>query len=134
MNRLAGETSPYLRQHRDNPVDWYAWGEEADLNAFYAKMKQKFVDHGVPVLIGEFGAIRRTGALSGADLQLHLDGRAYFLNYASRQAVANGMLPFYWDNGDKGNNGWAIFDRWQNTVVDQQSLDALVRGGSGLGL
>ncbi|HZX29135.1 MAG TPA: glycoside hydrolase family 5 protein [Telluria sp.] len=110
------------------------WGEEADLNAFYAKMKQKFVDHGVPVLIGEFGAIRRTGALSGADLQLHLDGRAYFLNYASRQAVANGMLPFYWDNGDKGNNGWAIFDRWQNTVVDQQSLDALVRGGSGLGL
>ena len=29
MNRLAGETSPYLRQHRDNPVDWYPWGEEA---------------------------------------------------------------------------------------------------------
>ncbi|MGE0067374.1 MAG: thioredoxin domain-containing protein [Solirubrobacterales bacterium] len=28
-NRLAGETSPYLRQHRDNPVDWYPWGEEA---------------------------------------------------------------------------------------------------------
>ena len=29
MNRLAQETSPYLRQHRDNPVDWYAWGPEA---------------------------------------------------------------------------------------------------------
>ena len=29
MNRLAGETSPYLRQHADNPVDWYPWGEEA---------------------------------------------------------------------------------------------------------
>jgi uncharacterized protein YyaL (SSP411 family) len=28
-NRLAQETSPYLRQHQDNPVDWYAWGEEA---------------------------------------------------------------------------------------------------------
>ncbi|HSB86576.1 MAG TPA: thioredoxin domain-containing protein [Ilumatobacteraceae bacterium] len=28
-NRLAGETSPYLRQHRDNPVDWYPWGPEA---------------------------------------------------------------------------------------------------------
>src|SRR5262249_24957384 len=26
---LAKETSPYLRQHADNPVDWYAWGEEA---------------------------------------------------------------------------------------------------------
>jgi uncharacterized protein YyaL (SSP411 family) len=29
VNRLAAETSPYLLQHADNPVDWYAWGEEA---------------------------------------------------------------------------------------------------------
>ncbi|HZQ71431.1 MAG TPA: thioredoxin domain-containing protein [Burkholderiales bacterium] len=28
-NRLAGETSPYLQQHAQNPVDWYPWGEEA---------------------------------------------------------------------------------------------------------
>jgi|CZKU01.1.fsa_nt_gi uncharacterized protein YyaL (SSP411 family) len=29
LNRLARETSPYLRQHADNPVDWYPWGPEA---------------------------------------------------------------------------------------------------------
>jgi uncharacterized protein YyaL (SSP411 family) len=28
-NRLANETSPYLKQHADNPVDWYAWGHDA---------------------------------------------------------------------------------------------------------
>jgi uncharacterized protein YyaL (SSP411 family) len=28
-NRLAQETSPYLLQHKDNPVDWYPWGPEA---------------------------------------------------------------------------------------------------------
>src|SRR3954463_12732562 len=28
-NRLASETSPYLQQHADNPVDWWPWGEEA---------------------------------------------------------------------------------------------------------
>ena len=28
-NRLAHETSPYLQQHADNPVDWFAWGEDA---------------------------------------------------------------------------------------------------------
>jgi uncharacterized protein len=28
-NRLAAESSPYLRQHADNPVDWFAWGDEA---------------------------------------------------------------------------------------------------------
>jgi len=29
MNRLAGESSPYLLQHKDNPVDWWPWGAEA---------------------------------------------------------------------------------------------------------
>ena len=28
-NALAQETSPYLRQHAHNPVDWLPWGEEA---------------------------------------------------------------------------------------------------------
>ncbi|MGA2400688.1 MAG: thioredoxin domain-containing protein, partial [Syntrophobacteraceae bacterium] len=32
-NRLAGEKSPYLLQHAENPVDWYPWGEEAFLKA-----------------------------------------------------------------------------------------------------
>ena len=29
LNRLAQASSPYLRQHAENPVDWYEWGEEA---------------------------------------------------------------------------------------------------------
>src|SRR6202022_3887161 len=32
-NRLAAETSPYLLQHAENPVDWYPWGQEALLTA-----------------------------------------------------------------------------------------------------
>jgi len=32
-NRLADETSPYLLQHRENPVDWHPWGEEALVRA-----------------------------------------------------------------------------------------------------
>jgi len=42
VNRLADETSPYLRQHRDNPVDWYPWGQEAFAAA---------ADRGVPILL-----------------------------------------------------------------------------------
>ena len=41
-NRLHGATSPYLRQHADNPVDWYPWGDEAFNDA---------ASRGVPVLI-----------------------------------------------------------------------------------
>ncbi|MGI9022795.1 MAG: thioredoxin domain-containing protein [Acidimicrobiales bacterium] len=33
MNRLADETSPYLQQHKENPVDWYPWGDEASARA-----------------------------------------------------------------------------------------------------
>ncbi len=33
QNRLAQETSPYLQQHKDNPVDWYPWSDEAFVSA-----------------------------------------------------------------------------------------------------
>jgi aryl-phospho-beta-D-glucosidase BglC (GH1 family) len=107
------------------------WGEEADLEVLYAKMKRKFVDKGIPVVMGEFGAIRRSAALAGANLRLHLDARAWFLNYAARRAVANGLLPFYRDTGGMGNNGTAIFDRHTAAVFDRQALDALIRGANG---
>ena len=42
QNRLAEETSPYLLQHADNPVDWYGWGEAA-----FAKAKAE----GKPILL-----------------------------------------------------------------------------------
>jgi len=29
MNHLASETSPYLLQHKDNPVEWFPWGDAA---------------------------------------------------------------------------------------------------------
>ena len=41
-NRLISETSPYLRQHVDNPVDWFAWGPEAFAEA---------VQRDVPILL-----------------------------------------------------------------------------------
>ncbi len=41
-NRLAHETSPYLLQHKDNPVDWQPWGEQALSEA---------AERGVPILL-----------------------------------------------------------------------------------
>ena len=32
-NHLSDQTSPYLLQHAENPVDWYPWGEEAFIKA-----------------------------------------------------------------------------------------------------
>lgn len=33
LNRLSNEKSPYLLQHAQNPVNWFAWGEEAFIKA-----------------------------------------------------------------------------------------------------
>ncbi len=45
MNHLADETSPYLRQHADNPVEWFPWGDEA-LRRARAEDKPLFVSIG----------------------------------------------------------------------------------------
>ena len=103
------------------------WGEEADLISLFQSMKTKFVDQGIPVILGEFAAIRRT-SLTGDDLQLHLDSRAYYLKTVVKEAKANGLLPFYWDAGGLGDTGSGLFDRSDNTVFDQQALDALLEG------
>jgi aryl-phospho-beta-D-glucosidase BglC (GH1 family) len=103
------------------------WGEETDLENFFILMKTKFVDNGIPVVLGEFGAIRRT-TLTGDDLTLHLNSRAYYLKSVVKQAKLNGLLPFYWDEGSMTNHGFGIINRNNNTVFDTQALEALLEG------
>ncbi|MBF4472983.1 cellulase family glycosylhydrolase [Flavobacterium sp. HJJ] len=102
------------------------WGEEADVDKFFLSMKTQFVDKGIPVVLGEFGAIRRD--LTGDALTLHLKSRAAFFKYVVKQARANGMIPFYWDAGNLGVNTMSLFDRSTNTVYDQQALTGLLDG------
>ena len=96
------------------------WGEESDVDRFMGMMKTKFVDKGIPVVMGEYGPMRRTNLIGDA-LTLHLASRAYYLKYVTKQAKANGVLPFLWDTG-------GLLSRHNNTVLDQQSLDALIQG------
>jgi endoglucanase len=103
------------------------WGEETQLDGLMSSMKRKFVDKGIPVILGEYAVIRRT-FLTGEAQELHLASRAYFLKYVTRQAKANGLLPFYWDAGNMGENASALFDRKNNKVYDQQALDAIMEG------
>lgn len=96
------------------------WGEEDYVDAQFARMKTQFIDKGIPVIMGEYGTGVRKN-LTGDDLQLHLNGRAYYLKYVTQQAIANGMVPFLWDIGE-------LLDRTNNKVLDQQAFDALMQG------
>lgn len=97
------------------------WGEEETVDEMFGLMKTQFVDKGIPVIIGEYGTQKRSN-LTGADLELHLASRAYFLKYVTQQALAYGLIPFYWDTG-------GILSRSSNTVLDQQALEGLLQGG-----
>ena len=103
------------------------WGEEDYVIAEFQKIKTKFANTGIPIVLGEYGAIRRT-TLTGNALTLHLASRAYWNKYITQQARAHGLLPFYWDEGSITNHGFGIINRQNNTVFDQQVLDALVQG------
>jgi len=102
------------------------WGEEAFIDTVFGSMKTQFVDKGIPVILGEFGAIRRD--LTGDALTLHLKSRADFYKYVVKSAKLNGMIPFYWDAGNLGVNTMSLFNRTNNTVYDQQALTALQDG------
>ena len=67
MNQLQGETSPYLLQHAQNPVDWYPWSEEAferaKVEAFQGTDESSLVENlgvMVHVVAGEANNIKVT--------------------------------------------------------------------------
>lgn len=98
------------------------YGEEdahiADLN----KIKAKFVDKGIPVLMGEYGVYRRDhSAHIPKDLALHNASVDYWISFVTKEASSRGIIPFWWDTG-------GALDRRNNTVKDQRTIDALMAG------
>lgn len=141
-NRLMVEVHNYLPSQfcfLNEDVSWgkmaYYWGKgyhstiEPDRNATYGeedahiadynRMKTKFVDKGIPVIMGEYGAYRRDrSAHVPKDLALHNASVDYWITFTTKEALSRGIKPFWWDIG-------AALDRSQNIVKDQRTIDAL---------
>ncbi|WP_343307829.1 glycoside hydrolase family 5 protein [Chitinophaga niabensis] len=99
-----------------------SWGEESDVNTSFGRMKTKFTDKQIPVIMGEYGAYRRNGGTNvPKDLNTHNNAVDHWLTYVTKQAIANGIKPFFWDTG-------GALDRRNNTVLDKQTIDALMAG------
>jgi xyloglucan-specific exo-beta-1,4-glucanase len=105
--------------------------EEAYTDAQFEKMKTQFVDKGVPVVLGEFAAMKRNSTVC-ADMDLHLASREHFFEVVTRSALAHGILPFAWEVGVAEG---LVFDRKTPAVGDTQVVDAMLVGaGKLLGL
>jgi endoglucanase len=99
------------------------WGEEDEQIKGFNLLKEQFVDKGIPVLMGEYGAYRRGGSSHiPLDLATHNDAVDYWITYVTKQAITRGIKPFFWDTG-------GAIDRNTNAVKDQRTIDAIIAGG-----
>lgn len=105
------------------------WGQEEWVDATFATMKTKFVDKGVPVVLGEY-AVNYRAALPEPVLKEHDKARNYYLYYVTKAAKKNGMLPFYWDNGGTGNNASGLFNRPALSIAYPDAVKAIIDGAN----
>ncbi len=103
-----------------NTPDEYA---EAWVDKQMAKMKAKYVDQGIPVILGEFSASFRNLSENQAE---HDKSVVYYGEYVAKVAKNNGLVPFYWETG-------SVINRTDGTVKKQAVVDGLVKGaGEGI--
>lgn len=111
------------------------WGEESYVDSQFNLMKPKYLDRNIPVLVGEFGALKRLSQnLSPENLKLHILSRRHFYNTVVKSALGKGMVPVLWDAGGKGDGTMTVFDRGaanEGAVYDLGLLNA-VRAAAGL--
>jgi aryl-phospho-beta-D-glucosidase BglC (GH1 family) len=101
------------------------WGEEAKVDSLFDLMKTKFIDKGIPVIIGEFGALKRN--LSGENLTKHLASRVHYYQYCAEAAAQRGLILYCWDTGlPNAANTMGLFDRDTGKVVDTDVVDGVV--------
>ncbi len=97
-----------------------SWGNEAFVDAQFQKMKNRFVDQGVPVILGEFGVIARP-QFAGSE-RFRIDWN----RYVARAATTHGAVPVYWDNGVTGANSMGLFNRSTGAQVYPALISAIV--------
>jgi aryl-phospho-beta-D-glucosidase BglC (GH1 family) len=99
------------------------WGQEDFVVAQFDKLKASYVDKGLPVIIGEYGATHQQG---------FEEYRRYYMEYVTKAASDRGILPVYWDNGGRGSGGenFALFDRGNNSVLRPKLLEAMKRAAT----
>lgn len=102
-----------------------SWGQEDWVYDIFGRIKAKFVDNNIPVILGEYGAVNNK---NGND-----DYRRYYVEYVTKAAKENGILPIWWDNGNDSGSGeaFSLFNRYMYTKLHEDIHGAIMRGVSG---
>jgi endoglucanase len=104
-----------------------SYGQEDYADAQLGKMKAHFVDKGIPVVMGEYGAsIRTTSLPSDRQRADNRKSRNDYLRYVTAAARSAGIVPFYWDNGYTGDGSMALFSRSTGAQVYPDAIGAIM--------
>jgi aryl-phospho-beta-D-glucosidase BglC (GH1 family) len=96
------------------------WANESNVRNTFNSVKTRFVDNGIPVIIGEYGAVRQSGTEGKAY-------RKYYMEYVTKYAADCGFIPFYWDNGSSraGSEGFGLFNRSSPPALLSDAADII---------
>ena len=106
-------------------------GSKSSIDELFSGLKSRFYNNGIPVVIGEMGAVKRFG-LTGERLRAHLNARAAWYGYTAAAAKKNGLVPCVWDTGDEGDGNFTIIRRQVSKfggnvgdITDYETLNAM---------
>lgn len=94
------------------------WGERNDyarMTAMFARIEKYFTAKGIPVIIGETGAVKKTDAYN----------RQLWTAAYTKIAAAYGIPCFWWDEGNCRENGFGLFDRRTMTCTEPEIVSIL---------
>jgi endoglucanase len=96
------------------------WGQEDWLQSQVTALKVNYIDRGLPVIWGEYGAVNQTGYESY---------RRYYMEYVTKATHDAGIVPIVWDNNNwrgSGNDAFGFINRNNNTVAYPTIVNAMV--------
>jgi endoglucanase len=96
------------------------WGSDNDMAEVESRvntLKTNFVDQGIPVIMGEYGAVRSENP-----------ERFDYIRYVTAGYHKNGIVPIWWDNGvfGTGEENFGLMDRANAVVFDTEALEAIM--------
>lgn len=113
--RAWGYRKGYYTADNDNQEDY--------VDNLFGLLKANFVDKGYAVILGEYGTVCHS--LNDKTVK---KSDYYYLEYVTRTAKENGLVPFYWDNGQPQTDTFGIINRNTGAIAIPHMLNGIMGG------
>ena len=103
-----------------DPAATETWANESYVEGQFNKLKAAYADKGIPIIIGEYGAISKT------EYDAPMKYRNYWDQYITGSAVRHGFATYYWDNGYPDNHQFGLFNRNSGAQYYPSTINGII--------